>query len=156
IQEAEFSPSSWTALSPDATNGAIVGAFLAYNMQWDRLVLGVDAAYNYASKLETTAGDSISRQFVTTDQFNNQISIHPQPTMKLVAYATLPARAGYAFGQFLPYGAMGVAVGRFDYATTVTVHSAGQPIPPAPGSPFDNTTTLTTGKTNAYIGGFAV
>jgi outer membrane immunogenic protein len=156
IQEAEFSPSSWTALSPDTTNGGLFGAFLAYNMQWDRLVLGVDAGYNYASKLETNAGDFISRQFVTSDQFNNQVTINALATMKLVDYATLRARAGYAFGQFLPYAAIGVALGRFDYSTIVTVHSAGQPIPPAPGSAFDNTNTQSIGKTNAYIGGFAV
>jgi len=38
----------------------------------------------------------------------------------------------------------------------VTVHSTGTPIPPAPGSSFDNTSTQSVGKTNAYIGGFAV
>lgn len=154
-QENEFSPSNWAALSPDETNGAVFGAFLAYNMQWEQLVLGVDVGYNYASNLVTDSGDFISRQFVTSDQFNNQVSIDAQATMKLVDYATLRARAGYAFGQFLPYAAVGVALGRFTYATTVTVHSAGQPIGAAPGIPFDNTNTLSTGKTNAYIGGVA-
>jgi len=155
VQESEFAPSGWTTLSPDTTNGSIFGLFLAYNMQWDQLVLGVDAGYNYASKLVTDSGDFISRQFVTSDQFNNQVSIDAQATMKLVDYATLRARAGYAVGQFLPYVAIGVALGRFNYETVVTVHSAGQPIPPAPGSAFDNTTTQSVGKTNAYIGGFA-
>jgi outer membrane immunogenic protein len=31
------------------------------------------------------------------------------------------ARAGYAFGQFLPYAVLGGAVGRFDYTNTSTV-----------------------------------
>ena len=41
--------------------------------------------------------------------------------MKLVDYATLRGRAGYAFGNFLPYAVIGAAAGRFNYATTVTV-----------------------------------
>ena len=53
--------------------------------------------------------------------------------MKLVDYATLRGRAGYAFGNFLPYAVIGAAAGRFNYATTVTVHSAGHPLPAAPG-----------------------
>jgi opacity protein-like surface antigen len=156
IQEAEFSPSSWTTVSPDTTTGQVFGAFLAYNMQWDRLVVGFDMGYkNAANSLNTTAADSISRQFVTSDNFDNQITIDARSSMKLVDYATLRGRAGYAFGNFLPYAAVGAAVGRFNYATTVTVHSAGQPIAPAPGVPFDTTETSSVGKNNSIVGGVA-
>ncbi len=158
VQEAEFSPSSWTTVSPDTTTGQVYGAFLAYNMQWDQLVVGFDMNYKYAANsLNTAAADSISRQFVTTaDNFDNQVSIDARTTMKLVDYATLRGRAGYAMGQFLPYAVVGAAVGRFNYATTVTVHSAGQPIPPAPGVAFDTTDTSSVGKSNAIVGGIAV
>ena len=79
IQEAEFSPSSWTTVSPDANNGQVIGAFLAYNMQWDRLVVGFDMGYKYgANSLNTTAADSISRQFVTT----RSISTTRSPLMR--------------------------------------------------------------------------
>jgi outer membrane immunogenic protein len=155
IQEAEFSPSSWTTVSPDTHTGQVYGAFLAYNMQWDRLVVGFDMGYKYASSLSTTAADSISRQFVTSDNFDNQITIDARSTMQLVDYATLSGRAGYAFGNFLPYAVLGAAVGRFNYSTTVTVHSAGQPIPPAPGVAFDTTETSSVGKNNAIVGGVA-
>ena len=43
-------------------------------------------------------------------------------SVQAVDYATLRARAGYALGQFLPYAVVGIAVGRFNYGTTVTVH----------------------------------
>lgn len=33
-------------------------------------------------------------------------------------YATFRGRAGYAFGQFLPYGFAGAAAGRFNYSIT--------------------------------------
>jgi opacity protein-like surface antigen len=155
IQEAEFAPSSWTTLSPDTTNGAVFGAYLGYNMQWDQLVLGFDVGYNYVSSAQTVARDSISRQFVTSDQFDNSITIDARATMKLVDYATLRWRGGYAIGQFLPYVAIGAAIGRFNYATSVTVHLKGTPIPPAPGIPFDNIDTSSIGKSNAIVGGVA-
>jgi opacity protein-like surface antigen len=153
-QESEFAPSSWTTLPANTTNGPVFGGYIGYNMQWDQLVVGVDLGYKYTN-LTTGATDSISRQFVTSTQFNNSVSIDARATMKLVDYATLRARAGYAWGQFLPYAMVGIAAGRFNYATTVTVHSAGTPIPPAPGSPFDFTQTEGTGKDNAVVGGVA-
>jgi outer membrane immunogenic protein len=156
IQEAEFAPSTWTTLSPDTTNGSVFGVYLGYNMQWDQLVLGWDMGYNYVSSAGTTAGDSIARQFVTSDQFQNNIVINAQASMKLLDYATLRGRAGYAVGQFLPYAVLGAAIGRFNYATTVTVHLQGTPIAPAPGVPFDVTNTASVGKTDAVVGGVAV
>jgi opacity protein-like surface antigen len=155
IQEAEFSPSSWTTLSPNTSNGQVFSAYAGYNMQWDQLVVGFDLGYRYASSVETSAGNTISRQFVTSDNFDNSVTIDARSTMKLIDYATLRARAGYAIGQFLPYAAIGVAAGRFNYETTVTVTSVGTPIPPAPGSAFNNTDTASSGKNNAVVGGVA-
>jgi opacity protein-like surface antigen len=154
IQEAEFAPSSWATLPPNTTNGGIFGGYIGYNMQWDQLVLGVDLGYKYAN-LQAGATDSIARQFTTSDNFSNTVSIDARATNKLVDYATLRARAGYAWGNFLPYAVIGVAAGRFTYATTVTVHSTGTPNPPPPGVPFDITETQGTGKDNAIVGGLA-
>src|SRR6185503_17687749 len=73
IQEAEFSPSNWTTLSPNTSNGQVFSAYFGYNMQWDQLVVGFDLGYRYASSVETSASNSISRQFVTTDNFDNSV-----------------------------------------------------------------------------------
>ena len=157
--ENEFSPSSWTTLSASTTNGGIYGAFLGYNMQWDRLVVGFDMNYKYASTLDAATSDSISRQFTTSDGFNNAVSIDARASMKLVDYATMRARAGYAFGNFLPYAVIGAAVGRFNYDTTVTVTAVGTPpAPPNPNSgasPFNLSQSATNGKSNAIVGGVA-
>ena len=120
IQESEFAPSTWTTLPSNTTNGPVFGGYIGYNMQWDQLVLGVDLGYKYAN-IATGANDSISRQFVTSNQFLNTVSIDARAQMKLVDYATLRGRAGYAWGQFLPYAMVGIAAGRFNYETTVTV-----------------------------------
>jgi outer membrane immunogenic protein len=153
-QEAEFAPSTWTTLPANTTNGPVFGGYIGYNMQWDQLVVGVDLGYKYAN-LATGASDSIARQFVTSDNFTNTVSIDARATFKLVDYATLRARAGYAWGNFLPYAVVGIAAGRFNYGTTVTVHSTGTPNPPPPGTAFVLDETASSGKTNAIVGGVA-
>jgi outer membrane immunogenic protein len=47
------------------------------------------------------------------------LGVHASSSMKLIDYATVRARAGYVFGQFLPYAFIGGAVGRMDHSTTV-------------------------------------
>ena len=131
--EDQFSPSGWTTLPSNTTNGNQYGLFFGYNVQWDQLVVGFDVAYNHSSTLSASASDVIARQVVTSpDNVNNALTITAQSSLELLDYATVRARAGYAVGQFLPYATFGAAVGRFNYANTATVHNVGTP--PA-GSP---------------------
>jgi outer membrane immunogenic protein len=119
--EAEDSPSSWTTLPNKTTNAKSFGAFLGYNMQWDDLVLGADLGYNKLTQGESSATDSIDRIVTTSDAVTHNVNIVASSSLKLIDYGTVRGRAGYAFGQFLPYAMVGLAVGRFDYATTSTV-----------------------------------
>src|ERR1044071_1911214 len=106
--ENEFAPSNWTTLPANSTRGELFGGFIGYNMQWEQLVIGFDFAYKYMSGLESSAADSIARQVHTTaDNFDNTVDIDARSTVKLLDYATLRARAGYAYGQFLPYALVG-------------------------------------------------
>lgn len=153
--EDQFSPSSWTTLPANTTNGRQYGAFLGYNWQWDQLVAGFDLGYNRTSSLTTSASDTIARQVVTTpDNVNNALTITAQSSLKLIDYATMRARAGYAMGQFLPYAMIGAAVGRFNYANSATVHNVGTPPGGSPILPFDVTDTRSNSKDNAIVGGF--
>ena len=117
----EFAPSEWTTLGPGTTNSAVYGGFIGYNMQWDNLVLGFDLGYKHPQRLDAGASDTIARRVVTSDNIQHDVTIDAQTTLKLVDYATLRGRAGYAIGQFLPYAVVGAAVGRFNYSTTVSV-----------------------------------
>lgn len=119
--EDEFAPSGWTTLSKSTTNSKQYGFFIGYNTQWDCLVLGIDGAYNRPQSLNAASADSIRRIVTTSDGTQHDVTVSASASLKLVDYATARARAGYAFGQFLPYAAVGVAVGRFDYATSATV-----------------------------------
>lgn len=151
--ENQFAPSNWTALPSNTTNGRQFGAFLGYSWQWDQLVIGLDAAYNVTS-LQTSASDTISRQVVTTpDNVNNAVTITARSSVKLIDYATVRGRAGYTFGQFLPYAMVGAAVGRFNYANTATVQDVGTPPAGSPVLPFNTLDTESDSKNNAIVGG---
>lgn len=120
--ESEQSPSSWTTLPNKLTSSQSFGLFLGYNMQWDDLVLGADIAYNRPHKLEPAASDSISRSVTLSNADVDDVTITASSSIRLVDYGTFRGRAGYAFGQFLPYAVFGGAVGRFNYTTTSTVN----------------------------------
>jgi opacity protein-like surface antigen len=152
--EDQFSPSSWTTLPSSTTNSRQYGAFLGYNWQWDQLVIGADVAYNNTPSLQTSASDMISRQVVTTpDNVNNAVTITASSSVKLIDYATMRARFGYAMGQFLPYAVLGGAVGRFNYANTETTTNVGTPPAGSPVLPFNTTDTQSNSKNNAITGG---
>jgi outer membrane immunogenic protein len=121
--ENEQHPSTWTALPSNITNGRQFGIFLGYSVQWQELVLGFDAAYNRPSTLESATSDTITRTVTLSDNTVDGVTIGARGAIKLIDYATARVRAGYAFGQFLPYATIGVAVGRFNYSlsTDVTV-----------------------------------
>ncbi|HXD46000.1 MAG TPA: outer membrane beta-barrel protein [Pseudolabrys sp.] len=116
---ADFgSVSSTTTLPKVSTNGGQFGGFIGYNAQWERLVLGVEGAYNRFNSLTATA---------TNDPVSS--------TFRIVDYATLRGRAGYAYGQFLPYMFVGAAAARVNYQTTTS------------GA-------ITSSRDNAFAGGF--
>jgi opacity protein-like surface antigen len=151
--ENEAAPSTWTTLPKDRSNSQVYGAFLGYNIQYSELVLGADLAYKRPTNLDTFAGDAIRRIVTTSDTVEHDVTIIAQSTVKLVDYATLRARAGYALGQFLPYAVVGFAVGRFNYATEVSLVDVQTP----PGPPLGTFSQgASEGQDNVIVGGVAV
>lgn len=159
--QSEFAPSEWTTLAPGTTNSQVYGVFFGYNMQWDNLVLGFDFGYKHPTNLDAGSSESISRRVVTSsDNMQHDVTIDANTTLKLVDYATLRARGGYAIGQFLPYAMIGAALGRFNYSTTVSVSDflTQLPLVPSPpGGPLGfailTPSSSTAGKDSAFIGG---
>ncbi len=150
--ENEFQPSSWTTLPKGITNSNQFGFFLGYNWQMEELVLGFDVGYNRPSSLNSSASDSIARSATTSDSVTHDVYVQSSADLKLVDYATVRARAGYAFGQFLPYAALGVGIGRFNSSTSATVTdywtpSGGTQVQYGPLTQSD-------GQDNIYTAGF--
>jgi opacity protein-like surface antigen len=56
---------------------------------------------------------------------------------RVTDYGTIRGRAGWAFGDFMPFAMMGVAVGRVELTRSATVNAT----PIGPGSPFVYTET---------------
>jgi opacity protein-like surface antigen len=154
--EDEGNVSGWTTLPSTNTNSQSYGLFLGYNVQWSELVVGFDLAYNHMNSLESSASDTMSRVFNTSDGFTNTVTVSSQASAKLIDYATVRARAGYAIGQFLPYAMLGAAVGRFNYTSSATVTASGVdptgvqlPYGPSTGTDSDS-------KNNAFAAGFVI
>lgn len=149
--ENEAHPSAWATLPHNITNSKNYGAFLGYNYQWDSLVLGFDAAYNKLANASTQASDGMTRIVTTSDTVQHTVTLSASSSITMLDYATMRVRAGYAFGQFLGYGFVGGAVGRFNYSTTSTVRDSQL---------LGGVTTVfgpvteTSAKNNAIVGGF--
>jgi outer membrane immunogenic protein len=148
--ESEFSPSSWTTLPKIVTDGQQWGAFLGYNWQLDQIVLGADVTYNRPSTLNSQAIDSLERLASTSDGVNHDVLLQSMVSLKLVDYGTVRGRAGYAFGQFLPYAMLGIAVGRFNYLTSAIVTDVQTGAVVGTFGPV----TQSSGQDNVYMGGF--
>jgi opacity protein-like surface antigen len=121
--EAQASPSDWPVLTNSTSSTSRnYGLFFGYNTQMEQLVLGFDLNYNYNQSLQTSDGPkSFERVVATTDGTSHDVKITSQASLKLIDYATARFRAGYAFGQFLPYAVIGAAAGRFNYAINVSL-----------------------------------
>ena len=93
--ESEFAPENWTTLPHNTTNSQQYGFFIGYNVDWgDRLVLGVDAAYNRALSLNASASDTLARRVTTSDGATHNVIINASSALRLIDYATARARAG--------------------------------------------------------------
>ncbi len=119
--ENEFQPSSWTVMPKSVTNSMQYGGFVGYNWQMEQLVFGVDLGYNHPSSLNSQSSDLLTRRVVTSDNITHDVTLNAASSFKLVDYATVRGRVGYAFDYFQPYAMIGAAVGRFNYSTSASV-----------------------------------
>jgi outer membrane immunogenic protein len=112
------------------TNGQTpgFGAFVGRNYQFDDIVLGVEANYNYLSNLATSTSASLGPiQFAdptlvvpTGATAAENVTLNGSAALRVRDEMTFRGRAGWATGDFLPYAFGGVAVGRMDVSRTVS------------------------------------
>jgi outer membrane immunogenic protein len=111
--------------SPVATG---FGAFVGRNWQWEDLVFGVEANYNYINGLAGSSASSIGPLAIvdppgenpppnTIDTYN--VTLTGAARAQIKDAITFRGRAGWATGDFLPYVFGGLAVGRMDVFRTV-------------------------------------
>jgi outer membrane immunogenic protein len=118
-----------SALGKANGQGTGFGAFVGRNYQWDDLVFGVEANYNYVNSLQASSTSSIgplqysypagqftpandTPTFVVTEKGSAQAQIKDAITFR--------GRAGWAAGDWLPYVFGGLAVGRMDIERNIS------------------------------------
>jgi outer membrane immunogenic protein len=122
-------PTSEFGLLPKTTTqGTGFGGFAGRNWQWDDLVFGVEANYNYFKTLSTQTTGFNSLQIVNPPGQQNPPNTSTTYTVTLTGRAAVQltdaiqfrARTGWAAGNFLPYVFGAAVVGRMDVSRSVT------------------------------------
>jgi outer membrane immunogenic protein len=104
------------------------GAFVGRNFQYDEIVLGVEANYNYWSSLGTSTAASLGPIQVPEPTLVlppgatavDAVTLNGNAALQVKDEMTFRGRAGWATGDFLPYMFGGLAVGRMDATRTVS------------------------------------
>jgi outer membrane immunogenic protein len=125
----EAPTSHLSALSKVNPQGTGFGGFVGRNYQWDDLVFGVEANYNYLDSVKGTSASSIGPlqysfppgQFTpANDTPTFFVTLRGNASAQIKDEMTFRGRAGWAIGDFLPYMFGGVAIGRMDVQRTVS------------------------------------
>jgi opacity protein-like surface antigen len=113
--------SSWPVGGKVSVRGSGWGGFAGYNSQWDDVVLGVELSYMHG-KFGGSQTDSMSRFFTDSTGYTDNVTYQGTATMSISDMGTVRARAGYAWGSFLPYVFGGVALGQADIVRTASIY----------------------------------
>jgi outer membrane immunogenic protein len=133
--EHEQQISSWPIMGKVSVHGNGYGGFAGYNSQWDDVILGLEASYLHG-KFGGSQTDSMSRFFSLPSGSTNSATYQGTSSMAISDMATLRARAGYAWGAFLPYVFGGAALGQANITRTARIF--GTQVNPLNPPPFNN------------------
>jgi outer membrane immunogenic protein len=142
------------------------GGFVGRNWQFDDVVLGVEANYNYLSSLASSTAASIGPIQVAEPGLIlgagqtavDGLTLNGRAALRVKDEVTFRGRAGWATGDFLPYMFGGLAVGRMDVSSTVSSSVMRTINDPVAGSisfllpQFQLTSTI--GKSDAFVAGW--
>jgi outer membrane immunogenic protein len=136
IIEREMAVSSW---SPTGNFGKLSrrssgwGGFAGYNSQWDDVVIGLEVSYLHGGFGGTvTKSETRGSPIPLTDGYFHNVTTTSTADVSITDMATFRARAGYAYGCFLPYLFGALALGNADISRTATVLDVTTPGPTSP------------------------
>jgi outer membrane immunogenic protein len=119
----------WALLSKNPAQTTGFGAFVGRNWQWEDLVFGVEANYNYMNNLASSSANSMELNISNPAGENPpaghvhtyDVTLSGNAALQIKDVVTFRGRAGWATGDFLPYVFGGLAVGRVDASRSATV-----------------------------------
>ena len=122
--------SEWSLLNKNHAQGTSFGAFVGRNYQWEDLVFGLEANYNYFKNTKSSSASSIALGIVNPPgtvppaghTYTYNTSMTGAAALEIKDVVTLRGRAGWATGNFLPYVFGGLAVGRMQVARSVSTN----------------------------------
>lgn len=127
---------------------SLFGGFVGYNIVAGDAVIGVEAD---ATRMEMKS--TKSQSFAVTDinaPATGYSTLTGTAKSTLEGYGTIRARAGWAYGNFMPFITGGFAIGKGSYSNVLTLaYSATAPSLPV----ADNTLTSTASKKDLYVFG---
>jgi outer membrane immunogenic protein len=130
---SQMNPDQWQVLGSSSVGAGGFGGFVGYNMQWDNVVIGLELNYTHSSFEFDPPSTPLTRR-QTVNGLIDDVSIDASGRMHISDFATTRARFGWAIGHFMPYGAIGIALGRADVAlatvANVTESDPNNPNPP--------------------------
>jgi outer membrane immunogenic protein len=156
--ENEYTVSEWPIMGETGRFGAGVGGFFGYNSQWDKVVLSLEGSYLHA-KFDGMSTGSLARMFTTSDQYSNNVTHTGSASVVIHDMMSVRGRAGYAWGNFLPYMFGGISLGYADIFRSVTIDASGTYVgTDLPGPPPYGPVTLSAVDSNKrqFITGYSV
>jgi outer membrane immunogenic protein len=122
-------------LSTDDRGFGTYGVFIGYNTQWESAILGIEGNYHHTT---LAASGTASATGITVSPGPNPgpdpIGLNPitwnstmsmSSKIELKDYGTVRGRLGWAFGNFMPYATLGVAIGRMDTTNSARLQYTG-------------------------------
>ncbi|NEU11481.1 porin family protein [Methylobacterium sp. BTF04] len=122
--ESQLNASSLLNPLSKRVDGTSFGAYAGFNYQFEDAVVGIEADYTHFEKTGVST-DRIARFMTTSINYLETVSLSGISTTKIEEYGTVRGRAGYAFGNFLPFVTGGVAIGRAQVTDSVAISNYG-------------------------------
>jgi len=109
-------------LGKQSARSTSFGGFAGYNLQYDDVVIGLEGSYLHGTFGGTARASHGPLTFgPLSDTFYHTVGATSTSAISISDLATLRARAGYAYGNFLPYAFGGFALGNADISQSVVV-----------------------------------
>lgn len=121
--EADFGASTLLNPASKRVGDVSFGAYAGYNFQFDDIVIGVEADYTSFGRGGATS-DGIGRTKTNSNGLLETVTLSSASATKINDYGTIRARAGYAFGNLLPFVTGGFAIGRARIADGVAIQDS--------------------------------
>jgi len=117
---------NFSTLPKGSTGSQSYGGFVGYNYQTGDVLLGAELNYNHMA-IGIGAQDSTDPVLITSKNpppgftLVYNVSVTSAASVAIHDIVTARARAGWTFDRFLPYGFVGLAVGRADVSRFATL-----------------------------------